>query len=153
MLKEKPVAKTKKTLRKKRKNNHYKTGIHVSTKCPKPIHYRSSWEKIVCCYLDAQPNVVSYSYEALIIPYKSNIRTARIKKYIPDFIVEYADGTKKIVEVKRENQLNNPFVKKKAEAALAWCNEHANQKITYEFWTEKIIRPLMKVYQAEMKKI
>jgi len=144
------VEKLRTRLTRKRRKTRYKTGIHVSPKCTSPIAYRSSLEKAVCCCLDENELVVKYSYEQLIIPYKSNIRTARIRRYFPDFLVEYVDGKKKLVEVKRENQLNNPYVKKKAEAAILWCKEHEDQNLTYEFWTEKLIRPLLKLYQAQL---
>lgn len=141
------VEKLRTQIKRKRRKTRYHTGIHHSPKCATPVAYRSSWEKAVCCYLDEREDVVKYSYESLVIPYKSNIRSGRIRRYFPDFLVEFADGHKTLVEVKRENQLNNPYVKKKAEAAILWCTGQKDLK--YEFWTEKLIRPLLKLYQLQ----
>lgn len=131
--------------RKKRKRkSRYKTGIYKSTKCQNEIRYRSSWEYYVCKFLDEQIDVISYEYESLKIPYISNIRSKKIRNYIPDFIVNYTDGTTKIIEVKRKSALNNNIVVKKAEAATEWSKkltQEGNPTI-YEMWTEAIIFPI-----------
>jgi len=133
----------KKRKRRKRKSR-YITGIYKSVKCLNEIRYRSSWEFYVCKFLDEQLDVISYEYESIKIPYISNIKTKRIRNYIPDFVVNYIDGSKKIIEVKRKTAINNDIVVKKAEAARKWCEDLTKQgnQVTYEMWTEAIIFPI-----------
>jgi type III restriction enzyme len=47
-------------------------------------------------------------------------RGADHPEYIPDFVAETAEGTL-MLEVKARNELANPDVEAKAEAAIAWC--------------------------------
>lgn len=136
------IKKTNKPKRKKRK--HYKTGVHISNKCSNgPINYRSGWELTVCKFLDDQDDVVSYSYEPFQIQYIANIRTGKKRNYTPDFFVLYLSGEQKLVEVKRSSQLTNRKVLKKEEVAQKWAKEN---NTTYQFWTEKMILPLQKIY-------
>jgi hypothetical protein len=118
--------------KRRKKKSPYHTGIYVSTKCSKKIEYRSGWEKEVCIYLDRCANVVSYSYESIIIPYISNVKTGKIRKYYPDFYVEYNDGTRKLIEVKRADRINSPKVVKKSEAAKKWCERNG---VVFEIWS------------------
>lgn len=136
--------------KKRRKKSRYHTGIHVSPKCQTPINYRSGWEKTICEYLDADPSVVQYAYESVVIEYTSNQKSKRLRKYLPDFLVVYKDGRIKMVEVKRQNMLTNIKVQKKAEAAIAWCAKQ-NPPIQYEFWTDKMVLPLQKAAKLRAK--
>lgn len=137
----------KKKTRRKRKGR-YKTGIYRSKKCILPIKYRSSWEKEVCKFLDADPNVLEYGYECVSIPYISNLRTKKVRLYFPDFLVTYVNGTKKLIEVKRKDKLNDPKVLKKAEAAREWSKK---QGIEYEFWTNQTILAIKKINEGNLK--
>lgn len=135
----------KRVSKRRKRKKRYLTGTHKSVKCDTPIKYRSSWEKAACLYLDNDPRVLRYHYESVKIPYVSNKKTGKVLNYIPDFIVEYSDGTKVIVEIKREDKLNNAVVLKKAEAARIWAEK---EKMSYVFWTQKVILPLKKLYKV-----
>lgn len=74
--------------------------------------------------LDADATVLKYSYEPVAIDYLSNKRTGKMRKYYPDFIVEYVNGRKCLVEVKPKRRLKNENVKKKLAAARIWCAEN-----------------------------
>jgi hypothetical protein len=136
----------------KRKKGHYHTGVHISPKCKEPINFRSGWERTICCYLDNMIEVDEYWYESVKIPYVANLRSSRVRYYLPDFVIKFTDGSMKMVEVKRENQLTNLKVMKKAEAARAWCKIQ-KIKITYEFWTDKLILPLQKIEKQSLNEI
>ena len=41
--------------------------------------------------------------------------------YRPDFLVEYADGRKVIIEVKDPSRMDSPSVLRKRNAAQEWC--------------------------------
>ena len=133
--------------KRKKKKGHYKTGIHIAKKCVQPIKYRSSWELTVAIHLDNDPTVKSFEYESVKIPYMLNVRTRKIRNYIPDFIVQYIDGRKVIIEVKRTSALNNLIVMKKASAAREWA---AKNGMEYVFWTNKIIEQLQKIQKHQL---
>jgi len=85
------------------------------------MSYRSSWELNFAKLLDDDANVVSYSYEAIIIPYLSNRSTGKMRRYFPDFCVTYSDGSRVIVEIKPKRKLVQRVVLKKIASALKWC--------------------------------
>ena len=130
-----------------RKKSRYKTGIHVSAKSNLPIKYRSGWEMFVCLYFDQEPSIIKYYYEQIKIPYVANIKTGKVRTYYPDFLVIYSDGTKKLIEVKRQNLLDNIKVQKKAEAAKTWCEKN---QIIYEFLTDAKVKEIQKMFKHLM---
>lgn len=144
------TAKKKSTSKRKprKKKKRYKTGLHKSPKCLNEMKYRSGWELTTALQLDNDDDVVSYEYEPIAIEYVSNIRSGRVRKYFPDFLIRYKDGKVVLVEVKRLNQLNNVTVQKKAKAAEQWCKKN-NAK--YEFWTDKMIKAFQKQQKCRAK--
>lgn len=90
-------------------------------------------------YLDADPNVETWSYEKTVIEYVSNVRTKKIRKYYPDFLVKYKDGRVELLEVKPKRKLEQLAVKKKAEAANVWCQANGS---TYKILTEIELKEL-----------
>lgn len=74
-------------------------------------------------WFDVEPTVVRYSYESVKIPYVSNVRSGKLRNYLPDFLVEFSDGRKVLVEVKPSRKLVHAQVKKKLAAAQVWCFE------------------------------
>ena len=100
----------------------YKQGIYT-TKNPTKykgnvtnIVYRSSWELRVFKYLDDNPNVLEWSSEEYIIPYKSPV-DGKFHRYFPDIWarMQGVDGRTKtyLIEIKPEAQSIEPKVQKK----------------------------------------
>jgi hypothetical protein len=122
----------KKRQRKRKKKNRYHRGTHTS-----PIagecKFRSSWEQKYMEYLDSNLEVLSWSYEKLSIEYISNKKTKKVRKYYPDFQIEYKDGRKVIVEIKPSRKLQQATVVKKIRAAKEWCTAH---DVVYKVLTE-----------------
>lgn len=118
--------------RKKKRKSRYHRGIHVSSIAGE-CKYRSGWEQKYMVYLDENPDVISWSYEKLIIEYVSNKKTKKIRKYYPDFQIEYKDGTKVVIEIKPSRKLEQSIVIKKIRAAKEWCTTH---DMTYKVLTE-----------------
>lgn len=117
---------------KRKRKSRYKTGFHFSLKCKNPnniLQYRSGWEKIFAVSLDMDPNVISYEYETLKIPYIKSVKTGKQRWYIPDFIVTYVTGPRMIVEIKNTSVVNNSTVQKKAKAADAWAKRNNYQYV------------------------
>lgn len=133
-----PVKKARKRRRRKKGRGHYNRGLHVS-----PIagecKYRSGWEVKYMVYLDSDPQVSTWSYEKLVIEYVSNQRTKKIRKYYPDFQVEYKDGSKVVVEIKPSRRLDQAKVVKKIKAAQSWCQSN---NMTYKILTEIELKDL-----------
>ena len=132
--------------KKRRRKSRYITGLHVSPKCSGTIKYRSGWELSVLKSLDDDANVASYLYEAFHIPYLANVRTGKIRKYIPDFYITYANGQRKVVEVKRKDKVAEPKTAKKLLAGKAWCDKN---NIIFEVWTDATIVRIRKELEAK----
>lgn len=90
-------------------------------------------------HLDSDPQVSTWSYEKLVIEYVSNQRTKKIRKYYPDFQVEYKDGSKVVVEIKPSRRLDQAKVVKKIKAAQSWCQSN---NMTYKILTEIELKDL-----------
>jgi hypothetical protein len=130
---------TVKKRRKKKRKSRYQRGEYTSSKTAQVCKYRSGWEEKMMQYLDSHPDVVTWTYEQTIIEYISNIRTKKIRKYYPDFCVNYSDGRVEIIEVKPKRKLDQATVKKKMTAALSWCAERG---MTYRIITEDVLKEL-----------
>lgn len=118
--------------RRRRRKGHYFRGVHnspIAGEC----HYRSGWEQKYMEYLDLDPNVKFWAYEELVIDYVSNKRTGKMRKYYPDFLVEYRDGTQVVVEIKPQRKLEQALIQKKLSAAQEWC---MMKQMTFKVITE-----------------
>lgn len=124
--------------KKKKKKSRYHRGVHCS-----PIagecKFRSSWEMKYMRHLDENLEVTFWSYEKLVIEYISNQKTKKIRRYYPDFYVEFNDGSKKVIEIKQKRKLNQANVKKKTLAAQVWC---AKNNFIYEILTEDELKDM-----------
>jgi hypothetical protein len=127
------------TKRKRKRKSRYHTGVHTSPKCLSEIKYRSGWEFEVIKHLDVNPDVVSYSYESIKVPYESNARTKKMRTYYPDFLVAYVDGKIKMIEVKRADKVSQPKTAKKLKAGEAWCKVEG---IEFEIWQDEKIKQI-----------
>lgn len=96
-------------------------GSYASGKTGKVIHYRSSWELEYAKLLDADDAVSTWVYEPFAITYELN---GESKRYLPDFLVSYKDGTEELVEVKPVELESNAVNHAKRLAALDLCNRN-----------------------------
>jgi hypothetical protein len=112
-----------------------KKGKYFSAKYNKNIYYKSSYEQRLFKCFDDDITVVSWVYEPLFIIYK-NKDTGRDCRYCVDFLIEYSNGIKKLIEAKGAHLLldNNTIAKK--QAAEEYCKQN---NMTYEIWTNKEI--------------
>lgn len=77
---------------------------------PKPIIYRSSWERKFSEYCDTTPNILKWSSEPFAIKYW-NLLDNKFHTYYPDFYIKIKRGDhieECIVEVKPKAQLRKP---------------------------------------------
>lgn len=105
-------------------------GKYHSPKAGKEIAYRSSWELTYAKLLDADPDVTSWEYEPFAIAYELN---GERKRYIPDFLVTYADGSRELVEVKPKELEGNAVNQAKRLAAVELCE---GEGWAYAAWSQ-----------------
>ena len=83
---------------------------------PTNIVYRSLWELKFMRYCDSNNNIVKWSSEEIVSPYRSPIDN-RFHRYFPDFYLKYKDNTgkmiEKVVEIKPAKQVQEPKVQKR----------------------------------------
>lgn len=97
----------------------WSVGSYVSSKAKETYHYRSSWELMHMEHLDADPSVVGWKYEPLSIEYEHD---GRMRRYIPDFFVRYADGRRELHEVGVRSMKESRAIDiAKSTAARAYC--------------------------------
>lgn len=119
---------------------------------PTNIVYRSGWEKRVMDWCDTNKNVLLWSSEEIVIPYKSPIDN-RIHRYFVDFYVEAlnSNGDKQIylLEVKPKQQTLEPKkqnrkTKRYISEVYTWGVNQAKWKAAEEYckdkgWTFRLI--------------
>ena len=100
------------------------------------IVYRSSWELRLMNYLDCNSNVIKWSSETVIIPYRSP-KDEQIHRYFIDFYAEINDGNggirKLLIEVKPKAQTLPPKEpKKKTKSFFNSCMTYAINQAKWE---------------------
>lgn len=110
---------------------HHHTGWHDSPKAGK-VFYRSGYEKKAYIELDADNDVKTYVPEGVTVEYFNPVKQIT-SSYIIDLLVEYVDGSKKLVEVKPAKWCSDDVVKAKFEAAAIKAQEMG---LVFEVWTE-----------------
>ena len=97
------------------------------------VYYRSSWERRFMVFCDESPNIVQWSSEELVIPYRSPV-DRKVHRYFPDFFIKKVtrDGTIvcEVIEVKPKRQLSPP--KKPQRQTKRYLNEVVTYAINQE---------------------
>ena len=105
--------------------NFHEKGYVFSEKLGKEVFYRSSWEKAAVEWLDKELAVKTFTYEPFAITYKLNEgNREHVRRYIPDFLVEYVDGRKELWEIKPAVYSESAKVKQKQLAAEEYSQTH-----------------------------
>lgn len=144
------------------KRSRYKQGYVKNTSCnklfesqkTKPIIYRSSYELKFIQWCERSTNITHWGSECIAIDYVNPV-DGKHHKYYPDFLLEMADGTLMLVEIKSHNQTVAPdidaqdisnyqyreYVRNLAKwsAAEEFCK---NNGIVFKIFTEKTISRL-----------
>mgnify|MGYP001173662892 FL=1 len=83
---------------------------------PTNIVYRSLWELKFMRYCDSNNNIVKWSSEEIVIPYRSPLDN-RFHRYFPDFYLKYKDNSgkvvEKVIEIKPAKQVQEPKIQKR----------------------------------------
>jgi len=90
--------------------------------------FDSDLERRMMVRLDADPNVKKWmKRHGISIPWIDGQKHQR--RYVPDFIVEYIDGKRVLLEVKDPSRIDSDEVKRKRQAAEMWCNQRGMEYI------------------------
>ena len=91
------------------------------------VIYRSSWELKFMQYCDTNKNIVRWSSEEIVIPYRSPVDN-RIHRYFPDFYVKYKDVRgkvhEKVIEIKPAKQVKEPKMQKRRTKKQAYQKQN-----------------------------
>ena len=75
---------------------------------PTKIIYRSLWERRFMKYCDDNPNILKWSSEEVVIPYR--LDDGSFHRYFPDFMIEYRDKDGELLTAKQAyNQMSYRF--------------------------------------------
>ena len=112
---------------------------------PTNIVYRSRWELVYMSRLDKDPNIIEWSSEEHVIPYRSPIDN-RIHRYFVDFYIKkkMPDGKTKcaLIEIKPKAQTRPPAVinkpnKRYINEVMTWGVNEAKWKAATEFCKDR----------------
>lgn len=114
---------------------------------PSNIIYRSRWELLLMGRLDIDPNVIWWSSEETIVPYRSPVDN-RIHRYYVDFTAKLNTGNGKtktvLIEVKPAAQTKPPVIqesKKKSnkyiQEVMRWGVNSAKWKAVKEYCKDR----------------
>jgi hypothetical protein len=100
------------------------------------IIYRSSWERKFLYYCDMNKNIIEYSSEEVVIPYRSPLDN-RYHRYFPDFYIKVKESSgkikKMIIEIKPQKQCVEPKVqKRKTKAYIYEVVEYAKNQAKWK---------------------
>ena len=85
-------------------------------------NYDSNLERRMMGRLERDPHVIKWmKRHGITIPWIDGQRHQR--KYVPDFLVEYEDGRKAMIEVKDPSRIDSNDVQRKRKAAEMWCRQ------------------------------
>ncbi|HEX4966820.1 MAG TPA: TnsA endonuclease N-terminal domain-containing protein [Thermoanaerobaculia bacterium] len=90
--------------------------------------YQSDLERRMMDRLERDPHVVKWmKRHGITIPWIDGQKHQR--RYVPDFLVEYEDGTKTVIEVKDPSRADSNDVQRKRKAAEMWCKQRRMEYI------------------------
>ncbi len=90
--------------------------------------FQSDMERKMMAKLDADPSVLKWmKRHGISISWVDSQK--HMRRYCPDFIVEYSDGRKVLIEVKDPSRLDSDEVKRKRKAAEMWCKRRGMEYV------------------------
>ena len=103
------------------RTDKYHRGLFTSIKNNSIIKFDSSYELLMFIKLENDIDVIKYGRCDFSIPYMFG---GRWKRYFPDLMVERSSGQLVILEIKREDQINNDDVICKIKAGEQYCKDN-----------------------------
>lgn len=94
------------------------------------VIYRSGWERSVMLWCDKNDQIVEWSSEEIIVPYRYDLDNS-VRRYFVDFYIKFKDGKTLLVEVKPNKQTKPPEGKRRTKKYL---NEAATYVMNQNKW-------------------
>jgi hypothetical protein len=95
------------------------------------VQYRSSWELKFFNYCDKNPDIVKWSSEEIVIPYKSPI-DGKWHRYFPDIWMKTSNGDTYLIEIKPFKETQEP--KKRSRITKQYLYEVKTWGINSNKW-------------------
>lgn len=123
---------------------------------PDKVVYRSMWERQVFRWLEANPDVVEWNSEEIVIPYTCATDNKR-HRYFIDIYFKLTNGKRYLVEIKPDKETKPPKTPKKRTKryiteSLTYVKNQSKWKAASEFaadngvefqvWTENTLKAL-----------
>ncbi len=90
--------------------------------------YQSDMERRMMERLDADPVVTKWmKRHGISISWVDSQK--HMRRYNPDFLVEYTDGKKVLIEVKDPTRIDSDEVQRKRKAAEIWCKRRGMEYV------------------------
>jgi len=90
--------------------------------------YQSGLELRMMEKLDADPTVAKWmKRHGISIPWVDVQK--HMRRYVPDFVVEYTDGRRALIEVKDPSRIDSDEVRRKRKAAEIWCKRRGMEYV------------------------
>lgn len=120
------------------------------------VTYRSLWERQAFRWCEDRPDVVSWSSEETVIPYRCKTDN-KVHRYFIDLKIKFSNGRIVLVEIKPKSQTQPPkkptrqtkryinevmtYVKNESKwkAATKYCDDRGYH---FEIWTEDTLKGL-----------
>ncbi len=94
--------------------------------------YQSDLERRMMDRLERDPHIVKWmKRHGITIPWIDGQKHQR--RYVPDFLVEYEDGRKTVIEVKDPSRIDSNDVQRKRKSAEMWCKQRNMEYILATF--------------------
>ena len=89
---------------------------------------QSDLERLMMARLERDPTVAKWmKRHGITIPWIDGQKHQR--RYVPDFLVEYTDGHKAVVEVKDPSRMDSNDVQRKRKSAEMWCKQRGMEYV------------------------
>lgn len=133
-----PVPTSSSKKKSKKKSHKGYTGSFFSRKNNLSFVFRSSYEYAYFSKLELNPMVVGYVSEPFFVYYMDV--DGMVKRYFPDVMVLYIDGSIEIVEIKPSSMIEDDTVQRKANAVKEYIDtELKGKNAKFVFITEEQI--------------
>jgi hypothetical protein len=84
--------------------------------------YQSDLERRMMVRLEKDATIAKWmKRHGITIPWIDGQKHQR--RYVPDFLVQYDDGRRGVIEVKDPSRVDSPDVQRKRKAAEMWCKQ------------------------------
>jgi len=100
--------------------NKYQQPLDKTMNSQQYPEYRSSWELKLMKWCDSNADVEYWTTEPFAVPYVKPTDN-QIHRYFPDFLIKFKDGTKWLIEIKPQNQWDDPINIAKWNSAKEFC--------------------------------